>query len=273
MKKIIFALLCCMSISAFGQNGNVRVIYGYLYVFPNEIGVYDNEPYNIISQLNSQCSYGYSTWRVPTDEELALLRANGYADAQSSYITYDGNSRRGKVILVTTKNEIDQKKQQAKAESIRQYVNELKSKRGYINLGLPSGTKWAAVSVNNGVYISYSQASSYSLPSKSQWQELKNECTWTWCEEENGYIIKGKNGNCIFLEATNGFLHSGTPQYNDAKGVAFYWSSTWDGTTNRGYDKYYCFTFDVHNTFNHDYNYFPNNLSVQCSCFVRCVSY
>lgn len=37
-------------------------------------------------------------------------------------------------------------------------------------------------------------------PSKQDWDELQNKCTWIWSDK--GYTIKGNNGNTIFLPAT-----------------------------------------------------------------------
>ena len=70
----------------------------------------------------------------------------------------------------------------------------------YIDLGLPSGTMWATV--NEDGFFTYDEAvEEYkeNLPTKEQWQELIDECEWQW--EGNGYTVKGKNGNSLFLLA------------------------------------------------------------------------
>lgn len=45
--------------------------------------------------------------------------------------------------------------------------------------------------------------SSWRLPTKAEFQELINNCTWTWTSQggHNGYKVTGKNGNSIFLPA------------------------------------------------------------------------
>ncbi len=45
--------------------------------------------------------------------------------------------------------------------------------------------------------------SSWRLPTKAEFEELKNNCTWTWTSQggHNGYKVTGKNGNSIFLPA------------------------------------------------------------------------
>ncbi|WP_288187024.1 OmpH family outer membrane protein [uncultured Parabacteroides sp.] len=56
--------------------GKVVVLYGYLKVFPEDLGVFENVPNTVIAVLNRDATYGYNGWRVPTNEEMALIRAN-----------------------------------------------------------------------------------------------------------------------------------------------------------------------------------------------------
>ena len=39
------------------------------------------------------------------------------------------------------------------------------------------------------------------IPSIAQWEELRNNCNWEWTELQGtgGYLVRGKNGNSIFL--------------------------------------------------------------------------
>lgn len=83
------------------QRTTVEVIYGYLKVFPNELGTFDAEPVTVIGHINSAAQHGYNTWRIPTNEELSLLRANGYLNANNVYMTQE--NKRGQVLLVTDK--------------------------------------------------------------------------------------------------------------------------------------------------------------------------
>lgn len=207
----------------FAQRSGVEVIYDYLYVFPNELGYFDKEPVSIIKQLNSNSQYGYSTWRLPTKEELALLKANGFANNNNTYMTEE-ISGKGIVLLVTTKKE-------ATANDYRSSVSKIKSQTGYVDLGLSSGVMWAAQNYGNGSRYSYNEIGSLRIPSLGQWNELERECTWTWDEKENGYIVKGKNGNAIFLNHTCGYFHSAAGETAD-DGAAWYWSSTYLDTRN-----------------------------------------
>ncbi len=79
---------------------DIRVLYGYLKVFPNELGTFETIPKTIILQINKQAQYGYNTWRIPNQEELSLLQAHNIIPSTSSYMSIDGNSS-GRVILVT----------------------------------------------------------------------------------------------------------------------------------------------------------------------------
>ena len=95
---------------------------------------------------------------------------------------------------------------------------------GYVDLGLPNGTLWKAENEDCGL-IKYDQAVNFygnSLPTKEQFEELKNNCLWTWTG--NGYEVKGKNGESIVLPAA-GYRGCG----GGVLGVGSYgsyWSST-----------------------------------------------
>lgn len=81
----------------------------------------------------------------------------------------------------------------------------------YIDLGLPSGTLWK--DANEEGYYTYDEAMKTfgkQLPTKEQWEELKDKCKWEW--KGNGYNITGPNGNMIFLPAAG--YRNGTDVYN-----------------------------------------------------------
>ena len=65
----------------------------------------------------------------------------------------------------------------------------------------------------------------WKLPTKAQWGELKNRCTWTWTTEggHSGYKVTGPNGNSIFLPAA-GYRY-GTSSYSVGS-YGYYWSAT-----------------------------------------------
>ncbi len=72
---------------------------------------------------------------------------------------------------------------------------------------------------------------SWRMPTSEEWQELEDNCTWTWTGY--GYKVTGPNGNHIFLPAA-GYRY-GSSLY-DAGEYGFYWSSTpYEGGSNRAY--------------------------------------
>lgn len=79
--------------------------------------------------------------------------------------------------------------------------------------------------------IAYDAATSimgnkWKMPNKDQCQELIDECTWTWCTNKGiqGYLVTGKNGNCIFFPAA-GFKSGNNHDKNSERGI--YRSSVW----------------------------------------------
>ena len=93
----------------------------------------------------------------------------------------------------------------------------------WVDLGLPSGTLWK--DSNEDGYYAYDEAVrkfGSRLPTKAQFEELKDKCTWTWMG--NGYKVTGPNGNSITLPAA-GYRSC----YGDVYCVGTYgtyWSST-----------------------------------------------
>ena len=94
---------------------SVAVVLGYLKVFPNELGEFTGNPTTVIAQVNKQAMHDYDTWRLPYDEELVLLRANGMID-DSAYMTTSNSSGSGIVLLVTDATETYSEKQNRLAE-------------------------------------------------------------------------------------------------------------------------------------------------------------
>ena len=100
---------------------------------------------------------------------------------------------------------------------------------GYVDLGLPSGTKWKASNEtkdNGDVYYTYDEAISAfgdKMPTKEQCEELKNNCTWEW--QNNGcYKVTGINGNSIDLPAVG--MRSCDGDVVSVGSFGGYWSST-----------------------------------------------
>lgn len=189
------------------------VVYGYLKVFPNDLGTFDAEPRQVISRLNQSQQFGYGSWRLPTNEELALMRANNLIGS-GNYMTRE--NKKGIVRLVTDK-------EQGVGITIP---------TGYVDLGLSSGTYWKE-SNESGFYDYDNAVSTFGdkLPTKEQLEELKNECEWIWTG--NGYKINGPNGQSITIPVTGMRICAGNGNYiGDKTGSCFLWSSTPYGLDN-----------------------------------------
>lgn len=203
------------------SRNKVEILYGYLKIFPNELGVFESEPTSVIAQINKQVQHGYNNWRIPTNEELSLLRANNYLSS-GTYMTRE--SKHGIVLLVTDgddyatvqeaelerKNREEIERQaQIMAEKARKEREERErilwlDEQGYVDLGLPSKTLWKNKNETGGLYT-YDQAIKKfgnSVPTQKQWEELINFCQWNWMGK--GYNIVGPNGKSIELICVEG---------------------------------------------------------------------
>ena len=103
----------------------------------------------------------------------------------------------------------------------------------YVDLGLPSGTKWRYTNetppVFGEMYFTYDEAvSSFGdkLPTKEQFEELKDNCTWEW-QGDYGYKVTGPNGNSIVLYDL-GYRNCEGFVINVSAG--YYWSYTPNGS-------------------------------------------
>ena len=74
---------------------------------------------------------------------------------------------------------------------------------------------------DDAAYVNW--GSQWCMPSAEQLEELIKNCTWTWTtyKGRKGYLVKGKNGNSIFLPAA-GYDH----RFHDAETRGCYWTSS-----------------------------------------------
>lgn len=194
----------------------VEVLYGYLKIFPKELGVFDAEPYTVIAQINKQVQYGYNTWRIPTNEELSLLKANNYL-GDGTYMS--SSTRKGIVLLVTDGD--DYATVQAKLAEEEQKAKEEEENAKYVDLGLPSGTLWKKTN-EDGYYYFYDAVEKYgnTLPTRAQWEELISYCNWIFTSD--GLKLIGPNGNSMVLSIEGYYNFMGEFYNNGGR----YWSST-----------------------------------------------
>ena len=113
-----------------------------------------------------------------------------------------------------------------------------------IDLGLPSGTKWACCNAgaskpeDYGGYYEWGQIAD--APSLAQIQELIRSCSsvWTTLNGVNGRLFTGPNGGQVFLPA------AGCRWDGEFRNVGSY-GDYWSGTPNEDYDKY-AYDFGFH---------------------------
>lgn len=108
----------------------------------------------------------------------------------------------------------------------------------YVDLQLPSGKLWATKNYgassdsDYGTYVEWSSndvinnswGSNWRTPTLDDIKELINNCSWTWgsIDGRQGYIVKGNNGNSIFLPAA-GVKMGSVMKIGE---WCYYWSST-----------------------------------------------
>ena len=89
---------------------------------------------------------------------------------------------------------------------------------------------------------------SWRMPTDEEFTELREKCKWTWSTQSgvNGYIVKGPNGNTIFLPAA-GYI--GMSGLGDAGLSGYYWSSSLNASVS--YNAYSVY-FRLSNVRSHD---------------------
>ncbi len=95
--------------------------------------------------------------------------------------------------------------------------------QSYVNLGLPSKTKWKSQN-EKGLYTCEEADSQFGmqLPTRAHWEELKSKCKWSWTG--SGYKVTGPNGKSIVLPA-EGIRNCGGI-VNGEGSCGSYWSCT-----------------------------------------------
>ena len=98
---------------------------------------------------------------------------------------------------------------------------------------------------------------SWRLPTKEEFEELIDRCTWTWITYKgvNGYKVTGPNGNSIFLPAAGLFRAS----LYDRGTFGDYWSAT----PNESYSNLACYLGLFSGHYVADWNYRGDGLSVR----------
>lgn len=214
MQSLAQKLADQISIKSGGNSSSERsepyIVNGYLKVSPKDLGSFDSKPKTIINKLNNSKQYGYGTWRLPTNEELAMMRNNNIIGS-GNYMTQETQYKKGIVRLVTDMD---------KGDVIPAHLIE------FVDLGLPSGTLWK--DMDEGGFYSYNnaiamQTSVNRVPTKAQWEELCTRCQWIWLGD--AYKVVGPNGNFIVFPA-HGYFSTSSGELVHVGRDGEYWSST-----------------------------------------------
>lgn len=171
----------------------------------------------------------------------------------------------------------------------------------YVDLGLPSGLKWATMNVGatepeeSGYYFAWGETGpkatydegtytytdnpttlpldhdaanvnwggNWRMPTKAEQDELRNNCTWTPTQKNgiNGYEVKGTNGNTIFLPASGYRNYSSLVRFG-YDGI--YWSSSI--SEDFSFYAYLLICYYQDNTVDWEYNYRILGMSVRPVC-------
>ncbi len=117
----------------------------------------------------------------------------------------------------------------------------------YVDLGLPSGNLWVTHNIGAsspegyGSYYLRSEIPMWSgnwrLPTRNDFQELINHCTWTWItlNGNKGFYVEGSNGHHIFLPAAGDYNAEGL--FGEGT-TGYYWAEERD---DRNYGYYLAF--------------------------------
>ena len=204
-------------------------LVGYLWVYPEDLGNFKQQPISVIAQVNKQKLHGHDNWRIPTPDELALLEANADKVGLGDDIYMATDQSNGVLRLVCIEGEETEKqKEQRMAEEKAKFYVEI------------NGLKWAKYNVgskgifvsspeNYGRYYTYDEALTacpigWHVPTLEEIKYLLSTDrvanTWTTQNGINGGKFTDKtSGNSIFLPAA-GYLDN-----NDGS-TGYYWSST-----------------------------------------------
>lgn len=80
-------------------------INGYIWVYPMDLGYFNNHPDEVIDQINAQNKYGKDNWRIPTSDELMTMEENANTIGLGDDIYMCTAHANGKLRLVATKGE------------------------------------------------------------------------------------------------------------------------------------------------------------------------
>ena len=164
------------------------------------------------------------------------------------------------------KENINDLSQSQVVEDNKTFPNSVINGHEYVDLGL--SVKWAAnnmsasTNMNVGDFFPWSLiydidsnvvrnnwGKEWRLPTREEFQELIDQCEWSYDSKKKGFWVEGKNGNKIFLPA-------GGHKYNDnlSSGGACYWTSTLYKQYSNG-----AFVISVYEDYNYNWEAYKAN--------------
>ena len=215
LPQIVNTTVTVRSVSEKSKEPDVIILLGYLKVYPDDIGEFSSKPTTIIANINKQELHGHNTWRLPSQEELDLMKANSNKLGLKNGEYMTSNGRAGNVRLVTT-GEIE--REEVLINGIRWAT---------CNVGYP-GT-FVSNSEDYGRFYSWDEAQNvcpkgWRLPSIIELESLVNAGS-SWATQN------GINGRKFGSISNNIFLPAAGDSYNEGIGTyGIYWSSTVSGS-------------------------------------------
>lgn len=209
-------------------------ITDYLSRFKTEVSKEINQ---LISKLDKDMvslkKYPLSWYRAVADE-LNALKVQAKS-VENDMGVVDALMLKEKILLMPekTRNTIEKQERLANLKA-----------NGWVDLGVPSGTLWKDKNEEGGLYDEQALIKfGDKLPTKEQFEELRNKCRWEWTG--GGYKVTGPSGNSISLPATGYRAYGGN--VNNEGSFGYYWSSSLHGSRRAWYLRFYSGGVDMGN--------------------------
>ncbi|MBQ8423919.1 MAG: hypothetical protein IJY36_06645 [Coprobacter sp.] len=207
------------NVTPVGSSDKPITLFGYITIFPSDIGEFQTLPAQLLSAINKKATYGYDTWRLPTADELSIMRANSNmipnfknADYLCADSTVGGFAR-----LVTT-------------EPTKSVRDEARKKTLYDLLCIPHDEYWRileeerilfCVRNTDDVFDSYGGLIIYqnaSIPTEKQMLIFRSHLTSD--ERSEYFVVSNNDGNVDtdyrFDDGYFSYLKVKAKRYNDA---------------------------------------------------------
>jgi uncharacterized protein (TIGR02145 family) len=195
-------------------------LLGYLWVYPEDLGNFKQQPLDIIKNINAQIPHGRDNWRIPTADELAVLEANADKVGLGDDIYLATDHSNGVLRLVSTG--------QLKVELEKYSVTVNGVTWAISNVGTDKPSEYGALFTWETAQNSC--PSGWRVPSEQDFEDLKNASkggVWGTLDGIQGMWFSG-NGQAdatgVFLPAAGDRI-KGEPisNRNNASKIGMYW--------------------------------------------------